>query len=153
VTDPLEAALQRIESIQVELPVPQRSGAVEYSFIGDVLEDPRARLAELFERLLRTVSRYADVRTPAACTTVGWRGGITTAANTFAGLEGLRAHAQAVTEALARRTQWFRILIASTAVVTTVAAAAANPLSIPSAFRAGWKLVGELENVLGLNGT
>jgi hypothetical protein len=149
VTDPLEAALQRIESIRVDLPAPQGSGAVEYSFIGDTLEDPRARLAELSERLLRTVSQFADIRTPVACTTVEWNGGVTTTANSFAGLEGVRAHVQAVTEALARRIRWFRILIASTSVVTTVAAAIANPVSIPSAFRAGWKLVGELESVLG----
>ena len=147
-TDPLEAVLQRIESIRVELPAPPGSGAVEYSFIGDALEDPRARLAELFGRLLRTVSQYADIRTPVACTTVGWNGGVTTAAKSLAGPEGLRAHSQAVTEALARRIRWFRILIASTSVVTTVAAAIANPVSIPSAFRAGWKLVRELESVL-----
>jgi len=149
VTDPLEAALQRIESIRVELPVPDRSCPVEYSFIGDALEDPRGRLAELFERLLRTVSQYADIRTSSACTTVGWNGGVTTAAKRLAGPEGLRLHDRAVTEALARRIRWFRILIASTSVVTTVAAAIANPVWVPCAFRAGWKLVGELETVLG----
>lgn len=135
-TDPLEAALQRIESIRVELPVPDGSCPVDYSLMGDALEDPRARLAELLERLLRTVSQYADIRTSAACTTVGWNGGVTTAAKSLAGPESLRLHDRAVTEALARRIRWFRILIASTSVVTTVAAAIANPVWVPSAFRA-----------------
>lgn len=145
-SDPLEAALERIESIRVELPAP---GAVEYSFIGDRLEDPRARLSALFERLWRTVSNYVDVRTPAACTTVAWRGDVRSAVSAWAGPQLLQKHTQAVARDLAIRTQWLRILIASTAVVTTVAAAAANPLAIPSAFRAGWKLAGELEALLG----
>lgn len=142
----LEAALERIESIRVELPAP---GALEYSFIGDVLEDPRARLSELFERLWRMVSSYADVRTPAACTIVAWSGDLRSAMSTRAGPLLLQKHTQAVAKDLANRTQWLRILIASTAVVTSVASATANPLAIPSAFRAGWKLVAELETLLG----
>jgi hypothetical protein len=146
VSDPLEAALQRIEGIRVVLPAP---GAVEYSFVGDMLEDPRARLAELFDRLWRVVSKYADVQTPAACTTVAWSGNLRSAVSTLAGPLGLQEHSRAVANDLATRTQWLRILIASTAVVTSVAAATANPVAIPSAFRAGWKLVSELEAVLG----
>jgi hypothetical protein len=146
VSDTLEAALQRIESIRVELPKP---GAVEYSLLGGMLEDPRARLSELFERLWRTVSKYADVRTPAACTIVAWRGDVRSAVSAWAGPQLLEKHTEAVAKDLANRTQWLRILIASTAVVTTVAAATANPVAIPSAFRAGWKLVEELEAVLG----
>ena len=114
-----------------------------------MLEDPRARLSGLFERLSRTVSKYADVRTPAACTTVAWRGDFRSAVSARAGPQLLQKHTQAVAKDLATRTQWLKILIASTAVVTTVAAATANPVAIPSAFRAGWKLVGELEAMFG----
>lgn len=138
----LEDALNRIQSIRVE------PGAVEYSFIGDLLGDPRARLAELFEKLWRTVSQYADVRTPSACTTVAWGGNVATAVDRMASRAALAEHSRTVAKSIARRTQWLRILIASTAVAARVAAATANPVWIPSAFRAGWKLVRELEAVL-----
>jgi hypothetical protein len=146
VSDPLEASLQRIQSIRLELPA---RGAVEYSFIGDLLEDPRARLSALFDRLWRMVAHYADVRTSAACTTVAWHGHVSSVVSAGADPVLLQSHSRAVAKDLVRRTQWLRILIAATAVVATVAAATANPVATPSAFRAGWKLVGELETVLG----
>ena len=152
-TDPNEAALdtalQRIEGIRIESLPTQTTGAVEYSFIGDLLDDPRARLAELFEKLWRQIAGYADVRTSVACTTVAWRGNIETAVSGMATRAALQEHSQTVAKNIVRRTQWLRILIASTAVATRVAAATANPVAIPSAFRAGWKLAAELETVLG----
>jgi len=149
VTDSLEAALQRIEDIRLEEPTPQRAGAVEYSIVGDALEEVRARLEELFARLWRMVASYADVRTPAACTQMAWGGNVSSSVSVWAGAEGLRAHREVVAKDIVRRAQWIRILIASAAVAVTVSAASANPVAIPSAIGAGRKLVRELEAVLG----
>jgi hypothetical protein len=148
VTDPLKAALERIEGIRVEPPAPERAGAVAYSWVDDLVEDPRARLEELLDQLWRRVSKYADVQTSAARTSVGWSGSVRSAVSSMADPKGLEEHSLTVASDLAKRTQWLRILIASTAVATSVAAASANPAAVPAAFRAGWKLVGELKAVL-----
>ena len=143
----LEAAVLRIESIRVEAVVPH--GAAEYSLLDDLLQDPGGELAGLLDRVYRQLKNYSDVSTPAAHTVVAWGGDIKSATVAEAGPESLCNHAAAVAKAVAARTQWLRVLIAATSVAATIAAATTNPAATPAAFRAGWKLAGELKAVLG----
>lgn len=145
-SDSLEDALQRIESIRVET---APAGAVAFGIIEDVIGDPRARLGELMDSLWKSVASYADVETPAARTRASWGGDIATVVKLSASPEDLRSHRQTVVAVIAWRTNLFHIAIAATTVLRSLALATLTPTAIPSAFRAGWKLATELESVLG----
>jgi hypothetical protein len=135
-TEDLDAALSRIEGIRID------TAHVSYGLIDELLEDPRKRIAELLEGLWRGIANYAVIETAGARTTVSWTGDFSTVAS-----HSFQEHAMAVDRILTRRVNFLRIFTAATALAASITAATANPLAIPAAFRAGWKLVTELERI------
>ena len=126
----LEAILSRIEKID---PVKATPAGLDYGmFDGDIT----TRLRDLFTRLWKAVSSYADVETPAGRTVVSWTGDVST---TVKNARSIEAHKQALDAALGRRTALLRILIAGLAVATVPA----NPFAL-------LKLAKELEAAVNL---
>src|SRR5207302_2768884 len=94
-SEDLDAVLSRIEGIRIA-PTPISGAAVSYGFFGDVLKDPRGRMAELLDSLWRKITHYSDIETAQARTQIGWTGDFSTAVTRDATHENLQEHARAV---------------------------------------------------------